>query len=408
MQLDSPPGFVSERASRPAPGATTDLESERLPSEPSLAVYVHIPWCASLCPYCDFDKQAHDFGLIDAYLDAVVRQIEQTPRRPAHSLYFGGGTPSLLTVPRLTRVIDACREHFEFSTTAEITVEANPSDTVAHKIEGYLGAGVNRISLGIQSLVDEELRFLGRRHTADKARRAVRAVREAGCANLSLDLMYGVKGQTPSRLQASIDGLLELNPEHLSAYALTLEPTTPMGAELASGRLTLPSDDAVADAYTQIQAAFQTAGFEQYEVSNWARPGHQSVHNLTYWRNGEWVGLGAGASGSCFGGRYKRNPDIRAYIASTHSGDPAYVESEPWTPGQQMRDTLMLGLRLAEGVDDAAFRERYGRSVREFCSARLDNLVSAGLLHWEESRLVLDPGSYFVCNAILAEILPNS
>jgi oxygen-independent coproporphyrinogen-3 oxidase len=373
----------------------------------SVAIYVHIPWCASLCPYCDFDKQASDFRAVDAYIDALIQHIEATPARAAHSLYFGGGTPSLLTVPRLARVVDACRARFGL-TDAEITIEANPSDVVVHKIEGYLRAGVTRISLGVQSLDDDELRFLGRRHTADKARRAVQAIRAAGCTDLSLDLMYGLPGQSMRKLRDSLDGLVALEPDHLSCYALTLEPTTPMGAEWAAGRLRLPDDDRVADQYAEIQTMLHAAGFEQYELSNWARPGHTSTHNLTYWRNGEWVGLGAGAAGSFMGVRYKRTPVVRDYIAAAAAGDPAYVECEPWTRESAMRDTIMLGLRLAEGISDAEFRARFGHALADYCTDRLDDLVRAGVLYWREGGLHLDPASYFICNAVLAEILPAS
>ena len=370
-----------------------------------IAVYVHIPWCASLCPYCDFDKQAHDFRLVDAYLDALLQHVEATPPRSAHSLYFGGGTPSLLTPARLARIVDACRARFGLDG-AEITVEANPSDVVTHKIEAYLRTGVNRISLGVQSLDDDELHFLGRRHTADKARRAVQAIRAAGCDDLSLDLMYGLEAQDLGRLSASLGGLLDLQPDHLSAYALTLETSTPMGVDLAAGRVDLPDDDAVADQYGLIQETLAAAGFIQYELSNWARPGHSSVHNLTYWRNGEWVGLGAGAAGSFEGLRYKRTPVVRNYVAGATAGDPAYVECELWTAASMKRDTVMLGMRLAEGVSDDDFCGRFGSSLTEYCTGRLADLADAGVLRWRDGRLSLDPSSYFVCNAVLAEILP--
>jgi len=373
---------------------------------PSVAVYVHIPWCASICPYCDFDKQASEFRLVDAYIDALICHTRRTPARPAHSLYLGGGTPSLLTVQRVARIIEACRAHFPLSTDAEVTLEANPSDIVAHKVEAYLQAGITRISLGVQSLDDAELRFLGRRHTVDKARWAAQAIREAGCKDLSVDFMYGLPGQSTERVRRSIDGLLALSPDHISCYALTLEPTTPMGTEAAAGRLSLPDDDAIADQYAEIQASLAVAGFAQYELSNWARPGHASVHNLTYWRNGEYVGLGAGAAGSFMGLRYKRTPVIRDYIAAAAAGDPAYVECEPWTPTTMLRDTVMLGLRLAEGVSDRAFRERFGVSLADYCTDRLGDLVRAAVLRWRGDRLALDPTSYFVCNAVLSEILP--
>ena len=373
----------------------------------SVAVYVHIPWCASLCPYCDFDKQASDFRLVDQYIDALVHHLELTPVRCAHSLYLGGGTPSLLTAPRLARIVDAWRRSFPPTPGAEVSVEANPSDIVAHKVEAYLRAGMTRLSLGVQSLDDAELRFLGRRHTADKAVRAVRAAREAGCADISVDLMYGLPSQTRATPSLSLQGLLDLGPDHISCYALTLEANTSMGAQAASGRLRLPDDDLVADQYAAIQTTLEAAGFAQYEISNWARPGHVSVHNLTYWRNGEYVGVGAGAAGSLMGVRYKRTPIVRDYVAAAARGEPAYVECEPWTRERTMRDTVMLGLRLSEGVADTDFRARFGVGLRDYCGDRLDGLVGAGILHSRDGRLALDPSRRFVCNAVLSEILPG-
>lgn len=375
------------------------------PAPDSVAVYVHIPWCAAICPYCDFDKQATDFRLVDEYIEAVVRHMNAHVRRRTHSLYFGGGTPSLLTPPRLTRLIHAWRTRFGVADQHEVTIESNPSDIVAHKVEAYLQAGVTRISLGVQSLDDDELKLLGRRHTADKAVRAARAVREAGCGNLSVDLMYGLPGQRLESLRRSLGGLLALEPDHISCYALTLEADTPMGAEASAGRLDLPDDDAVADQYGEIQSRLADAGLRQYELSNWARPGHESIHNLTYWRNGEWIGLGAGAAGSASGRRYKRTPIVRDYIAAALADEPGFVECETWTRQARMRDTVMLGLRLEEGISAPDFEARFDMSLRDYFGARLNDLVRRGVLRWTGDRLALDPASYFVCNAVLSELL---
>jgi oxygen-independent coproporphyrinogen III oxidase len=266
---------------------------------------------------------------------------------------------------------------------------------------------VTRISLGVQSLDDAELRFLGRRHSADKAVRAVAAIREAGCRDLSVDLMYGLPCSTVESVERSLRGIVELEPNHVSCYALTLEPETPMGAQAERGELALLGDDSVADQYAAIQAGLAAAGYEQYELSNWARPGHASIHNLTYWRNGEYVGLGAGASGSFMGLRYKRTPVVRDYIAAAAAGEPGYIYEEAWTREMQKHDTVMLGLRLAEGVSDRAFQHQFGVSLLDYCATPLADLVRAGVLVWRGDRLALAPESYFICNAVLAEILPS-
>ncbi len=390
-------------APRPLTTTPPDLLGD---STTTIAVYVHIPWCASLCPYCDFDKQASEFRLVDAYIDALLRHVEAAPPRVAHSLFFGGGTPSLLTVPRLARIIDACRDRFGMAADAEVTIEANPSDVVAHKIEAYLTAGVNRISLGVQSLRDDELRLLGRRHSAEKARRAAEALREVGCANFSVDVMYGLPHQSVVELEETLDGVIRLEPAHVSCYALTLEHTTPMGAAAEAGELTLLEDDVVADQYARIQERLAGAGFGQYEISNWATPGRQASHNLTYWRNGEWLGLGSGAAASFMGFRTKRTPIVRDYIAAANAGNPGYVECEAWTRERRMRDTVMLGLRLAAGVSAGDFRSSFGIGLAEYLDDRLSDLVRAGVLHGRADRLMLDPAHYFVCNAVLGQILP--
>lgn len=375
--------------------------------ESSIAIYVHWPWCASICPYCDFDKQADDFGLADPYIEALIAHLQAEPRRLVHSIYLGGGTPSLLRPDRLARLLSAIRDRMMLIPGAEVTLEANPSDLVAHKVAAYLEAGVNRISLGVQSLIDDELRFLGRRHDSAKAIKSAQAVREAGCANLSLDLMYGLPGQTSDDVSRSLEGLIALEPAHLSCYALTLEPDTPMGADEAAGRLQLPDDDRVASLYELVQRRLGKAGFGQYEVSNWARPSRESIHNLTYWLNGEYVGLGAGAAGSLAGHRYKRDPNLRAYIGAAQAGDLALVEDELWTPESRMRDTVMLGLRLSRGIADVEFRAEFGVGLADYCGGRLTSLVEAGVLRWQDGRLTLAPSHYFVSNAVIAEILPD-
>ncbi|MBI4214243.1 MAG: radical SAM family heme chaperone HemW [Chloroflexi bacterium] len=376
------------------------------PARPSIAIYIHWPWCAAICPYCDFDKQATDFRLADAYIGALIAHLHAESSRAVHSIYLGGGTPSLLRPDRLRHIIEACRAQMDVLPDCEVTLEANPSDIVPHKVEAYLQAGVNRISLGVQSLVDEELRFLGRRHDAAKAVRAALAVRETGCENLSLDLMYGLPGQSEADLQRSLDGLIDLDPAHLSCYALTLEDDTPMGDDVAAGVLKLPEDEVVAASYELIQSRLARTSLDQYELSNWARAGRQAIHNLTYWRNGEWLGLGAGAAGSIAGLSYKRHPLVTGYIASAARGDPAYGWEEPWTRESQMRDTVMLGLRLAEGVSDRDFRDRFGCTLTDYCTDRLDDLVAAGVLIWKGDRLALAPSRYFVSNAVIADLLP--
>jgi oxygen-independent coproporphyrinogen-3 oxidase len=218
--------------------------------------------------------------------------------------------------------------------------------------------------------------------------------------------MYGLPTSSVESVERTLTGLVSLEPDHLSCYALTLEPETPMGAQAEEGSLVLLGDDAVADQYGAIQAGLATAGFQQYELSNWARPGCASRHNLTYWRNGEWLGLGAGASGSIAGLRYKRTPIVRDYIAAAAAGQSGFVFEEPSTREALMHDTVMLGLRLAEGVSNTTFTARFGVSLEQYCGPRLGELTQAGVLVWRDDALTISPSHYFICNAVLGELLP--
>ena len=262
----------------------------------SAGIYVHVPWCRSICTYCDFDRQAHAFELIPAYVGALAAEIAAQPNLTAHSVFFGGGTPSLLEPGQIGAVLDACRRRFELLTDAEITVEANPGDLDATLVAGYLGAGVNRLSMGIQSFDDRLLRLLGRRHTAAEAVEAIRQARLGGAENLSIDLMYGLPGQSPAHWRETLERAVEQRTDHLSAYLLTVDERVPLGRQVARGRTSLPVDDDVAEMYQDAQRILAAAGFEQYEISNWARPGRASRHNLTYWRDEPYLGIGAGAA----------------------------------------------------------------------------------------------------------------
>jgi oxygen-independent coproporphyrinogen III oxidase len=373
-------------------------------SHETAGVYIHVPWCRSICTYCDFDRQAHDFELIPAYVEALVGEIEQQPRIGVHSIFLGGGTPSLLEPRQLELILSACKDHFGLSPRAEITVEANPGDLNASRVEAYLSAGMNRLSLGVQTFDDRLLRLLGRRHTASEAIEAYFDARRGGAANVSLDLMYGLPGQTVEHWQATLQTAVSLEPDHLSAYLLTVDETVPLGRSIARGRLSVPADDGVAEMYEVVQQVLSKYGYEQYEISNWARPGRQSRHNLTYWRDEPYLGLGAG-SASWFGGRrYKQAPDPAVYIASVQAGQPSLVEDECPDRLTAAQDCLALGLRLREGLDLPRFEGRYGLDLEGLLGAELEQLEAAGVVDLREGRLRLGEQHLIVSNEVISRL----
>ena len=348
----------------------------------SAGLYIHFPYCVSICSYCDFDRQATGFASIPRYVASVVAEITLHQRRPVHSIFFGGGTPSLMSPEQVRSILTAASEQFEVDPAAEITLEANPGECTVERLSGFRAAGVNRLSIGVQSLDDQTLTALSRRHTAAEAREALAAARAAGFESVNLDFMLGLAGMTVETWLQTLDGAIALGPEHLSCYVLTVDERVPMGRDVARGRLLLPSDDAIADQYLATGERLAQAGFEQYEVSNWAKPGRRSRHNLTYWRDEPYIGIGAGAAGWHDGTRYKNAPSPRRYMASVAGGRADRVEEEQPDLTTRLGDALTLGLRLREGLDVDALGARLGVDVREVVGPSLDELLAAGCLEW--------------------------
>jgi oxygen-independent coproporphyrinogen-3 oxidase len=370
----------------------------------SIALYIHFPFCLSICPYCDFDRQATGFDRIDVYLDAVKREMRRYPRERVHSIFFGGGTPSLMSPAQLTGLLESARAQFSVAEDAEITVECNPGDADLAKLRAFRAAGANRVSFGVQSLDDTYLKVLGRRHSSDEARQAARWAREAGFA-FNLDFMFGLPGQSLEHWQHTLEQAVQLEPDHLSCYLLTLDEKVQMGRDVARGKLVLPQDDELAEMYTATRQQLAAAGYEQYEISNWARPGQASRHNLTYWRDGEWLGVGAGAASAYDGRRWKNTPVLERYIASLEAtGAAARVEDESPDRLTCMLDTLTLGLRLREGVSLDAFRRRYSVDLQDVLGALGTWLQDAGFLEIGDERAKIAEDHQLITNEILVRI----
>ena len=370
--------------------------------KPALGLYIHIPFCKAKCAYCDFYSLAHSEEKMDAYTAALLRHLEEVAPRAAgmqvDTVYFGGGTPSYLGPARLIRILQTVQRRYDVTRDAEITLEANPDSAGDWRaLRRLRRAGFNRLSLGVQSTDDELLRRIGRVHTCEQVQQAVTAARKAKLTNLSLDLIYGLPGQTMEDWQRTLADAVALGPEHLSCYGLKLEEGTPLWQQRQA--LTLPDDDAQADMYLYTVAALSEAGYGQYEISNFARAGRESRHNLKYWRMQEYAGFGPGAHSDFGGVRYGYVRDLDAYIAGR------LVLAEAETDGTLARDFeyVMLSLRTAEGIDRRTFENRY-RQRFEAMERLFVQYEQAGLAQRTEGGWRLTPRGFLVSNSIIVAL----
>ena len=366
-------------------------------------LYLHIPFCVRKCGYCAFYSETGSLSLRKAYADALIRSVcDFMPGRrfSIDTVYFGGGTPTLLGPDLLAGILDAVRSRFDLTDDAEITLEANPGTVDPGALSALRQAGFTRLSFGVQSLYDEELRMLGRIHTADEARQALLAAHRAGFDHLSADLMAGIPRQTPVTLKDSLHQMAALPIDHVSVYLLSIEPGTPFAAKKEA--LNLPDDDAMADDYLLLCEETQKLGFAQYEVSNFARPGGACRHNIHYWRCEEYLAFGPAANGYLDGRRYAFAPDLHAFIQSAGNG---IFQTEDLGAGGDFDEVFFLGMRLKEGVSLRALERRFGRILSRL-RLRAAPLVRAGFLLLENGdRLSFTPKGYAVSNQILAELL---
>ena len=370
--------------------------------KPALGLYIHIPFCKAKCAYCDFYSLAHSEEKMDAYMAALLRHLEEVAPRAAgmqvDTVYFGGGTPSYLGAARLCRILQTVLRRYDVARDAEITLEANPDSAGDWKeLRKLRRAGFNRLSLGVQSTDDALLRRIGREHTYEQVQQAVMAARKAKFTNLSLDLIYGLPGQTMEDWQRTLADAVALGPEHLSCYGLKLEEGTPLWQQRQT--LTLPDDDAQADMYLYTVAALGEMGYEQYEISNFAKSGKESRHNLKYWRMEEYAGFGPGAHSDFGGVRYGYVRDIDSYIAGR------LVLSESETDSTLARDYeyVMLSLRTAAGIDRQTFEKRYRQRFQPM-ETLFEQYEKAGLASRTEGGWRLTPRGFLVSNSIIAAL----
>jgi len=363
----------------------------------STGLYLHIPFCVQKCAYCDFVSASGDESAMGAYLDALLREIalRSDPALPVDTVYFGGGTPTHFGAGRLADLLAALRESFSLLPGCEITCEANPESVTSGGLDTLRKAGFNRLSLGVQSFADSDLRALGRVHTAADAVRAVENARAAGFENLSIDLIFGLPDQTMAAWEANLTRALTLPVTHLSCYGLIPEPGTPLVASPLMDRL--PDDDAQADMYLRCVDMLAGAGFEQYEISNFARGGMVSRHNLRYWQVRPYLGLGAAAHGDFGGYRTQNYADRNRYVEALQAGRLPVECAEKISPAERVRERVMLGLRTAGGIGADLFPDREGF----FALAR--GLDSRGLGTLRGESFSLTPEGFLLSNAVIGE-----
>jgi oxygen-independent coproporphyrinogen-3 oxidase len=380
-----------------------------------LSFYLHIPFCSTKCTYCAFNTYVHLDHLIEPFVNALLREVEIVGRgQPVGTIFFGGGTPSLLTPKQFERILDAIRQNCDLLPNAEISLEANPSDLNREYLTALRTVGFNRLSIGMQTANANELVLFNRRHDNDAVARAVSAARGAGFDNVNLDLIYGFPHQTLESWETSLRQMLFLKPEHISLYALGLEDGTPMKAWVANGRLPAPDDDLAADMYELASNLLAQPGYEQYEISNWAKPGRLCRHNLQYWLNLAYVGLGPGAHGYASGVRYSVILSPQRYIQAMQEEPKRY--DFPYTPATEqgevvsregeIAETLIMGLRLTQqGIERSTFALRFGVDLLDIHGGTIQRFADYGLLAVDDERVRLTQQGRLLSNVIFRELV---
>ena len=396
-----------------------------------LGLYVHVPFCSAICNYCNFNRGLFDADLKTRYVEALIAEIQQaglkacttradvvqttradvvraapadvvqTFRSAADTIFFGGGTPSLLEPDEVARIIEACESAFGVAADREVTLEANPETVTEARLAAFRRAGINRVSFGVQSFREEELRRLSRLHTAGRARDALAEARAAGFDNVSLDLMMWLPEQKVTDWLESVDEAIALGPDHLSLYLLEVYPNAPLKEDMARARWSQAPDEDAATMYVTAMERLEAAGYDQYEISNVARPGRRSRHNLKYWTDGDWLGFGCGAHSTREGVRWKNISSTEDYIDQIARDASPAVDVRRLTPDERLGDALFTGLRLVDGIDTNAIQTRYGVDVWRRFGADLEPFLDGGCLRREGARLRLTRQGMLVANEVM-------
>jgi oxygen-independent coproporphyrinogen-3 oxidase len=363
-----------------------------------LGVYVHLPFCPYLCPYCDFAKWPWRASQAERYLDALQREIERTPAAPAATLFLGGGTPNAYDATQITQLLERLKQRF--GPFGEVTIELNPELVSGDDCVRYRQAGVTRVSIGVQSFEPDEIATLGRKHTGADIERAVRLARAGGIDNVSIDLMFAVPGQTPYSWRRSLQAAIATGVDHVSCYGLTIEEGTPFEGWAQRDPGAFFDDSSEADLYQIAIDELSASGYEQYEISNFARPGRRCEHNENYWANGEYVGLGVGAASYRDGERRTNTRSFDEYVGAIEQGHPVPGESERLAGFRRVGEAIMLALRTSGGVALNDFRQRYGVDVERHYAPVLRRYAGDGLLERSGDRMRLTERGRFLANEV--------
>lgn len=383
------------------------------PKKP-LGLYIHIPFCVQKCKYCDFLSAPADDTTKKRYVDALCKEItgykELTKEYELATIYFGGGTPSVLDASFIEQILDAVKKSFTVDMAAEVTLEVNPGTASFDKLKHYKEIGINRLSIGVQSAKEEELKLLGRIHSFEDAKKTVEWAREAGFTNLSLDLMSALPGQSFEAYKENVEAILSLNPEHISSYSLIVEEGTTFYEQYAEGmpkEEELPDEETDRAMYAYTKERLVQAGYARYEISNYSKPGYESRHNSSYWIGTEYLGVGLGASSLFTNARYHNETDLVNYMEEMEAGRDVRREIERLVLEEQMEEFMILGLRMMCGVSRAEFQRRFGRPIETVYGSALKKLERQGLLTLEGDTIVLTETGIDVSNQVFVEFIPE-
>ena len=363
------------------------------------SAYVHIPFCTQICYYCDFSKVFIKNQPVDSYLEHLLEEFQSYDIQKLRTLYIGGGTPTALSASQLEVLLKGLTENLDLSVLEELTIEANPGDLDADKIDVLKNSAVNRVSLGVQTFDDKMLKKIGRSHLEKDIYENIDRLKLAGFDNISIDLIYALPGQTMEQVKENVAKAIGLDIPHMSLYSLILENHTVFMNRMRRGKLPLPKEELEAEMFEYIIAELERAGFEHYEISNFSKTGFESRHNLMYWDNAEYYGIGAGASGYVNGIRYKNHGPIRHYLSAVEEGN-ARITEEHLSQKEKMEEEMFLGLRKKSGVSMARFEEKFGRSFDELYGEIVRDLVQQGLMQIEGDRVRMTKRGLFLGDTV--------
>ena len=373
----------------------------------NLGLYLHIPYCLHKCGYCDFNSHPENQEESIRYVDALLKELRaySSKKYTVSTVFIGGGTPTILLPSQLKQILDTVQQNFNLTSDCEITIEANPATLKLQTLQEIRTAGYNRISIGVQSFDEKELKLLERVHTEGEIHSTIQQARSAQFENLSIDLMFALPHQTTEKWCSHLNQAIAKNPDHLSTYNLTIEPTTSFFKLHKKGKLCLPHEDIQLEMYKTTIQTLEDAGYQQYEISNFSKPGMESRHNINYWNNGEYLGMGAGASSYLNGERFKNTNLPSNYIREIGAKENAIETRERLEPMQAMGETLMLGLRLLKGISIDVFENRFQVSFQKVYGKILEPLLNQELITFNQNRIALSRKGLFLADSVILKFI---